>query len=161
MKYRLLFGSLALSLLLNAWLAAAMWRPVSDAHADVTASGEELSTYMNHLQRHGHKLGLSIQAKNKPLANFYYAEIGETLEIIQKKFPQYEGYQIAALSKAMIDPAKPALAKSLTAGDWPTATIAYDKLLAACNNCHVAVKHEFVKVVVPTTNPFNQSFATK
>jgi hypothetical protein len=34
-------------------------------------------------------------------------------------------------------------------------------LLAACNNCHVAVKHEFIKVLVPTGNPFNQSFATK
>jgi hypothetical protein len=161
MKYRVLLGSLFLSLLLNAWLAAALRRPVADAHADVTASGEELSTYMNHMQRHSHKLGLSIQAKNKPLADFYFTELGETLEIIQKKFPQYDGLQIAALSKAMIDPVKPALAKSLAAGDWAAAPVAYDKLLAACNNCHVAVKHEFVKVVVPTGNPFNQSFATK
>jgi hypothetical protein len=146
---------------LNAWLATALHHPVADAHADVTASGEELSTYMSHLQRHAHKLGLSIQAKNKPLADFYFTELGETLEIIQKKFPQYEGLQIAALSKAMIDPAKPALSKSLAAGDWSTAPGSYDKLLAACNNCHVAVKHEFIKVVVPTGNPFNQSFATK
>lgn len=161
MKKRLLLGSLAVSLLMNAWLAAAVWRPVSDARADVTPSGEELSTYMAQLQRHSHKLGLSIQAKNKPLADFYVTELGETLEMIQKKFPTYEGYQIAALSKAMIDPAKPALVKSLAASDWATASVAYGKYLEACNNCHVAVKHEFVKIVAPTTNPFNQSFATK
>lgn len=161
MKNRLLFGSLAFSLFLNVWLAVAVLRPVSAARADVTTSGEELATYMNHMQRHAHKLGLSIQAKNKPLANFYYTELGETLENIQKKFPLYDGQQIAALSKAMIDPVKPALAKSLATGDWAAAPVAYDQLIAACNNCHVAAKHEYVTIVVPTGNPFNQSFATK
>jgi hypothetical protein len=83
------------------------------------------------------------------------------LEVIQTKFPQHNGYQIAALSKAMMHPAQPALTKALASGDWATATIAYDKYLAACNSCHVAVKDEFVKIVPPTSNPFNQSFATK
>lgn len=27
--------------------------------------------------------------------------------------------------------------------------------------CHVAVKHEFVKIAAPSGNPFNQTFATK
>jgi hypothetical protein len=141
------------------------WRRCSCARfrsrADVTPSGDDLASYMANLQRDSHKLGLSIQAKNKPLAEFYVTELGEMFEIIQKKFPTYEGFQIAALSKAMIDPAKPALSKALAASDWPGATTAYDKYLAACNGCHQAVQHPFVKIVAPTGNPFNQSFATK
>ncbi|HXV15044.1 MAG TPA: hypothetical protein VEC56_12630 [Candidatus Krumholzibacteria bacterium] len=161
MNTRLLRGALALSLLANVWLAASHHRPVGEARADVAPPTEELAIYMSHAQRHAHKLGLSIQAKNKPLAEFYLAELGETFELIQRKFPQYDGLQIAALSKAMLDPAKPALARSLAAGDFATASVAYDKYLAACNSCHVAAKHEYVKVVAPTGNPFNQSFATK
>jgi hypothetical protein len=161
MKNRLLIGVLAVSLAVNAWMAASFVRPVAVARADVTPSGEDLASYMTHLQRHSHKLGLSIQAKNKPLAEFYLTELGEMFEIIQRKFPQYEGVQVAALSKAMIDPAKPALSKALAASDWPGATTAYDKYLAACNGCHQAAQHPFVKIVAPTGNPFNQSFATK
>jgi len=161
MNTRLLFGGLALSMAANIWLATALLHSTSIAHADVTPAGEELAVYMSHAQRHAHKLGLSIQNKNKPLADFYFTELGETFELIEKKFPQYENMQIAALAKAMLDPAKPALYKALTTGDWPNASIAYDKYLAACNTCHVATQHPFVKIVAPTGNPFNQSFATK
>ena len=161
MKNRVLMGVLAVSLCANAWMVASSLRPVSEARADVTPAGDDLAMYMANLQRDSHKLGLSIQAKNKPLAEFYATELGEMFEIIQKKFPTYEGFQIAALSKAMIDPAKPALSKALAASDWPGATTAYDKYLAACNGCHQAVQHPFVKLVAPTGNPFNQSFATK
>jgi hypothetical protein len=161
MRNRVLIGVLSASLCANAWMVAASLRPVSEARADVTPAGEDLAMYMANLQRDSHKLGLSIQAKNKPLAEFYFTELGEMFEIVQKKFPTYEGFQIAALSKAMIDPAKPALSKALAASDWPGATTAYDKYLAACNGCHQAVQHPFVKLVAPTGNPFNQSFATK
>ncbi len=156
MNHRILIATLVASLVLNAWLVSGTLHP--PAHADV---GEELAHYMTHVQRHSHKLGLAIQAKNKPLADFYATELAETFELVQKKFPTYEGFQIAALSKAMMDPAKPALTKALAAADWPTASIAYDKYVAACNSCHVAVKHEFVKITAPSSNPFNQSFATK
>lgn len=161
MKHRILTATLVASLLLNAWLVLGPVHHTTPALADVTPTGEELAPYMNQLQRHAHKLGLSIQAKNKPAADFYLTELSETFELVQKKFPSYDGFQIAALSKAMIDPAKPALTKALAASDWPTAAIAYDKYVAACNNCHIAVKHEFIKITVPTGNPFNQSFATK
>ena len=161
MKQRFLTATLVASLLLNAWLVIGSLHHPVPARADVTAAGEELAVYMAHLQRHSHKLGLAIQAKNRPLAEFYTTELAESFELVQKKFPTYDGYQIAALSKAMIDPATPALVKAVTAGDWPAASIAYDKYVAACNSCHVATKHEFIKVTAPTGNPFNQSFAMK
>jgi hypothetical protein len=161
MNNRLLVAALTVSVAANVWLAVESMGPSSTARADVTPSSEELAVYMSHAQRHAHKLGLSIQSKNKPLADFYYTELGEAFEQIEAKFPQYEGMQIAALAKAMLDPAKPALSKSIAAGDWATASVAYGKFIAACNSCHVATKHEFVKITTPAGNPFNQSFATK
>ena len=81
--------------------------------------------------------------------------------MIEKKFPSYDSYQIAALVKAMMDPATPGLESALKKADWVGSTNAYSSLIAACNTCHVAVKKEFVKILVPTSNPFNQSFGPK
>jgi len=154
---------LAASLLLNLGLATLLWvgNPVRDARADTTPAGEELAPYMANQHRHVHKLGLAIQNKNQPLASFYFTELEEGFEMIEKKFPSYDNYQIAALVKAMMNPAKPALQSALAKSDWVGATNAYASFVTACNTCHVAVKKEFVKVTVPTSNPFNQSFAVK
>lgn len=163
MKSRWMTVLLVGSALTNVVLAVVAWRGslVVDARADVTPAGEELAPYMSTQQRHMHKLGLAIQSKNKPLAQFYLKEIEEGFEVVEKKFPTYETFQIAALVKAMFDPAKPALAKALGASDWPGATVAYSGLVTACNTCHVAVTHDYIKIAVPTSNPFNQTFSPK
>ena len=132
---------------------------VNEARADGSSHTEELLPYMSTQQRSMHKLFLSIQAKNKPLAEFYLEKIGETFDIIETKFPTYDNFQIGALSKAMFDPATPPLAKALGASDWAGASAAYNNVVTACNNCHIATQHAFVKIVTPTGNPFNQSFA--
>lgn len=163
MKGRSLVVILSAFLLLSGAVALLLSRDglVSDARADVTPSGEELSLYMAHQQELVQKLGLSIQAKNKDLADFYRNELAEGFEVIQKKFPQYDGVQVAALSKAMMDPAMIPLKKAIDTANWATATSAYSTLITSCNNCHTAGKHAFVKITVPKGNPFNQSFATK
>ena len=162
MKNRSLAIILSTSLVLNVALVVALHHGtmVADARADVTPAGE-LSLYMAHQQELAHKLGLAIQNKNKPLADFYVEEVDEGFEIIQGKFPQYDGVQVAALSKAMIDPAMAPLKKAVGGADWAAATKAFSTLVTSCNNCHIAAKHEFVKITVPTGNPFNQSFATQ
>jgi hypothetical protein len=151
------------SVLVNISLVVVAWRGslVDSARADVTPAGDELAPYMSDQHRFAHKLGLAIQNKNQPLARFYLEEIEEGFEVIEKKFPTYDKFQIAALAKAMIDPAKPALRKALEKPDWPAATAAYSNLLNACNTCHTAVTREYVKITVPTGNPFNQSFSPK
>ena len=152
-----LFASLALNGVL--WLASHGPR-VGAALAD-TGGGDELSAYMSTLQHHAHKLGLSVQARNRPLAEFYLEEIGEEIEIIQKKFPAYDQLEIAELADAMLVPSVAPLAAAIAASDWPGATHAYDGLIDSCNDCHAATNHEFVRITTPTGNPFNQSFSTK
>ncbi len=163
MKSRWMAAALTASLFANAALAVLAWRGslVGSARADVTPAGEELAPYMATQQHYVHKLGLAIQGKNKPLAEFYLEELEEGFEVIEKKFPTYDNYPIASLVKSVFNPAKPALVKTLAASDWPAAGMAYSGLINACNTCHTAAKHDFVKIVVPAANPFNQSFSPK
>lgn len=158
MRSRLIYLILVLSVAIN---GVFLWhhtdRPGA-AWAD-PVGGEELSNYMGQMQRLTHKLGLSIDAKNQKLAEFYLKEVGETLEVIQAKFPQYDGLQIAALSKAMLDPFMGPLDKAVKAGDWAASSTAYATLLkSGCNGCHTATQHAFIEVIAVKTNPFGQKF---
>lgn len=158
MRSRLIYVILALSVAINGALLWSVADRPSDAWAD-PVNGEELSTYMGQMQRLAHKLGLSIDAKNQKLAEFYVKEIGETAQVIQTKFPEYDGVQVAALSKAMLDPYMAPLDKAVKAGDWAAAGTGYTNLLnSGCNGCHTATQHPFLVITAVKTNPYNQKF---
>ena len=115
--------------------------------------------YMSQMHRMSHKLGLSIDAENKDLALFYIEEIGELVEIVKQKFPQYDGFQIGALAPAMLTPYMTPLSKAVEGGDWRAASSAYDTLLkSGCNGCHTATAHGFVKILRSADNPYGQDF---
>ena len=152
----LLIGSLAI----NALLLALVWDGLSvpATRADVGPT-QELVPYMEIMQHLSHKLGLAIQAKNEPLASFYLEEIEETTNVIRKKFPTYDRMDIAELAGAMLVPSIGPLEKSLSTANWDIANAAYAKLIDSCNDCHAATEHEYVKIIVPTANPFNQTLS--
>lgn len=152
----MLIGSLAL----NALLLSLLWDGMSvrETRADAGAT-EELVPYMEILQHLTHKLGLSIQAKNEPLASFYLEEIGTTVSIIRKKFPTYDKMEIGSLAGAMLVPQIDPLQKSVKAKNWVIANAGYTKLVDSCNDCHGAADHEFIQITAPTGNPFNQTFS--
>ena len=154
----ILVGSLAL----NALLVSFIWSgvPVRETHAG-PGKTEELVPYMALLQHLIHKLGLSVQAKNEPLAAFYLEEIEETANIIRTKFPAYDNMEIASLINAMLIPSIQPLEKSIKSKNWVIISAGYNKLLDSCNDCHGATDHEYIQVTAPTNNPFNQAFATK
>ena len=52
-----------------------------------------------------------------------------------------------------------ALKEAVAARDLKAFSFGFDKRTAACNVCHVATQHAFIKIGVPTASPFsNQSF---
>ncbi len=161
MKNRWWIALLVVSASVNVWMAVSLVRASSEARAHETPSGEELADYMAMVQRHAHKLGLSIESKNQPLAQFYAEELEETFEKIEATFPEYDGHPIARLVETVVDPVREPLEDALKAGDWNAAQGAYGRYLDACNGCHAAAGHPFVKIVAPSSNPFNQSFETK
>jgi hypothetical protein len=149
--------ALLVSLVLNVTLIIALSGDFS--RADVGPNGEDLAPYMATMQHNVHKLGLSLQAKNQPLASFYMEEVQETAEMIQKKFPTYDKIAVGPLMNAMLVPSLGPLAASLKASNWAISNSGYTKLIDSCNGCHAAAQHGFVKITAPTSNPFNQSFS--
>lgn len=160
MKSRISRLSLAVSVLFNAILLLVLWHgaAVRDSHADQGAP-EELAPHMAMMQHLTHKLGLALQAKNQPLAAFYLKEVKETSDVIKKKFPIYDKFEIARLTDVMFVPSIEPLEKSINAKSWAVATAGYTKLVDSCNGCHAASAHGFVKITAPTANPFTQTFS--
>lgn len=160
MKLSLSKSFLVASLALNVLLLVSLWQGVwvRNSHADVEG-GEELVPYMQTMQHLSHKLGLSIQSKNGPLAAFYLEEIEETTAIIQKKFPVYDTFKVGQLTGAMFVPSIEPLEKSVKASNWAMTNAGFTKMIDSCNTCHLATAHGFVKITTPTGNPFNQSFS--
>ena len=119
----------------------------------------ELASYMSDLQHHTHKLTLSIEAENDALAGFYLHEVGEIAEQIETLFPEHDGFPVAALARELLDPRLVALRGALERSRWAEARSGLGDLVTACNACHAAAGHGFIRVEVTTANPFNQSFA--
>ena len=62
--------------------------------------------------------------------------------------------------KANLDAPLSGLAKAVEAQDRNEFTRAFDVLTAACNACHAAAAHAFIKIKRPTAPPVsNQDFA--
>ena len=159
MRPKLIVAVLAASLAVNLVLLGPIQHLApAPALADVTESGEELSMYMSQMQRLTHKLGLAIDAGNKDLASFYLGEMGETADVVERKFPEYDKFQIGALVRAMLRPSFAPAAVAIEGGDMAAASTAYEGIITACNGCHVATQRAFLKVKRVKTNPFAQSF---
>jgi hypothetical protein len=123
------------------------------------AVAPELATTMGHLQRHTHKLMLSVDAENAALAAFYLHEVEEIAEQLEALFPEHDGVPVAELASELLEPRIVALNGALEGGDWELARDGLAGLVDGCNACHQAAAHDFIRVELTTANPFNQSFA--
>ena len=131
-----------------------------------TPPGPELAFLMGTLQTLTHKLALSADAGNAPLAAFYLHESMEQLRTIQREAPEYENLPIAVLVERLALSAYSGL-KTATAAQPPAEPLAsrevllagIDRVVQACNECHAATQHGFIRITRGTEiNPFNQSF---
>lgn len=140
--------------------------PVATPEAGSTpepAEEVELARLMTELQRHGAKLGYALEARNRPLADFYLHELEEVYEELSR-VEEYEGMPIAQPAGVILVPALEELASFLDRSDpWAedpgSPWRAYEALIEACNRCHLATEHAFLRIVPARGEPpFNQSF---
>lgn len=156
---------------------AARLVPLSDAAPPV-----ELAPPMGELQRLTHKLSLAIGGEDLELTQFYAYEAIELLREIQREIPEYDGLPIAVWIDRIAVPAFEILTRALTSAAERAATAsdrvddsrssatpsrasldevgrAVSGVVAACNDCHRATQHGFIRIVDEREhNPFNQSF---
>ena len=118
----------------------------------------ELVEYMRRLQYFAHKVGLAIEAKNEPLADFYLHELDEIIEKL-RDVKAYDGYPISKLANQLLEPAFDKLERRVEGQQFSQAQADYEALLKACNSCHQATKHGYIKIEKRLDNPFLQSFS--
>jgi hypothetical protein len=149
----------ALGILCLAALAASCSRrPAPPAASAYTPGLGEIMT----LQQMRHiKLWFAGQAGNWPLARYEVDELGEGFDDVIKYHPTHKESPVApkdAIPRMILEP----LAEVRAAAEKKDAaafTQAYDRLTAACNNCHRATSFGFNVVGRPTANPYtNQVF---
>lgn len=120
----------------------------------------ELADAMGQLQQYLHKYALAVDAQNHELATFYFHEVRASADGIKKNIPGYEGYDIARFMRNFLDPTIEPVEKSLENRNWEKVRENTITLVDACNSCHNATSHGFVKITPGfDNNPFNQDFS--
>ena len=138
---------------------AATFSFASVAPSHVSADGDVgLIDLMGNFQYFIHKAGLSIRAGNAELADFYMHEIEENIEAVSE-IDEYDGFPVGDLTPAMLTPSAEAVGSNLDSGNLDGALKAYSQLINACNACHLATDHGYIKIVDHSTqNPYMQDF---
>ncbi|WP_462137286.1 hypothetical protein [Candidatus Mycalebacterium sp.] len=134
---------------------------VTSVRADEGGSGhggEDLIGRMTALQYFLHKAGLALNESNFQLADFYLHEIEETLEEVEK-VKSYDGHPVGKMSAAMLGEVFRSLEEAVEKEDRRVAKKAYGKMVEACNSCHLATEHGFIKIRDKSRrNPYMQKF---
>jgi cytochrome c553 len=126
--------------------------------ASASAESEPgLAENMRAMQYYSHKLSLSIDARNQPLADFYAHELEETIEDAEK-IESYKDQPIGRLTQAMLVPGFEALEDALEGDDWTKTDERFNALIHACNACHQATGFGFIQIRRSSQNPYLQSF---
>ena len=118
-----------------------------------------LAMLMERMQTYSHKLQLSVEARNERLAHFYLHELEETAEYVVDNIAHYDDYPVGPLVKEMLLPTIEELEEAVEAGEWTAADTRFVDMLRACNACHVATHHGYVRIAPATGNPFAQDFS--
>lgn len=129
----------------------------------VSAADFPLGESMGYLQRYADKLWRASQAGNWGLAKYYRDEMDETAgdiidaHLVKKAFP------VSDTMKALLRPALADLGKAVEKRDAASFDKSYTALLSACNECHRASGHPFIRIVTPSASPtrWNQDFAAR
>lgn len=120
----------------------------------------ELADAMGQLQAYTHKYALAVEAENHELATFYFHEVRAATDGIKENIPGYEGYDIKRFMKLFLDPTIEPVETALAEKNWSKVRERTIEMIDACNSCHNATSHGFIKVTAGfENNPFNQDFS--
>lgn len=120
----------------------------------------DILKYMGNLQYFTHKAWLAVNAKNAGLANFYAHEMESTIEQIEA-IETFDGHTVGKLASTMLVPEFVKLETAIKAAQWGDVEKAFARTVDACNRCHQATDHGFLKIELNSHNPYMQSFDVK
>ena len=118
-----------------------------------------LGEFMQAIQIHHAKLWLAARARNWPLAGYQLSEMKEVFSDVQDFVPTYKSIPVGQMIDAIATGAIAELEKALEEKKFAKFAAAYDKLTAACNDCHKAASRGFIVIHRPARAAFpNQDF---
>jgi hypothetical protein len=145
--------ALLLGLAVSASVMSAEERP---AQGYVPGLGEIMSLQQ---MRHA-KLWLAGSRANWDLAAYELDELREGFEDASSQHPTNDGVPIAAMIKSLTPGPLDAVGKAIEAKNSTAFAKAFDSLTGACNACHKAAKHGFIRIKRPGASAFgNQEFS--
>jgi hypothetical protein len=123
-----------------------------DSLTDAVKPG--LGEYMNDIQVHHAKLWFAGTYGNWGLAQYELGEIDELMANVVKEYPTHNGVAIASIMQAVRNTQLPELDSVITKhGTTEQFHTAFNELNAACNGCHGATEHRFIKIQPPNVPP--------
>ena len=121
-----------------------------------------LIEFMAHVQSHHAKIWLAGNARNWDLADYQVDELKELLEDVAKRVPKYRDVPVGQMIESTTMAPIGEIEAAIKARDSKAFATAFDKLTAACNDCHEAADRGFIVIQRPATSAFpNQSFAPR
>ena len=127
------------------------------ATSSTTLANGEIMDVMHKMQTYIHKLQLSVDADNVPLAGFYAHELEEQIEVLEH-LGSYDGYPVGTMGGNALMKSLDDLEDAIDSGNRDEVDLAYEVLMYACNQCHQATNHGFIVVKRNHTNPYAQDF---
>ncbi len=126
--------------------------------AEKTEEDYELAVPMGRMQNYMDKLYFSGSAKNWALSSFYLHEIEEQIEEIAHSDIIENEADISLLAKTLLDQID-LFEEEITKKNQDVFIHEYTNLMGKCNDCHIASKHEYIKIKIPSKSMFeNQDF---
>jgi hypothetical protein len=121
---------------------------------------------MHLLQRYSDKIWFAGQARNQRLAEWYVWRLESAADHITDGVTEHyagDNYDTRVLTEAMLMPALPPLYAAIERKDWAAFDTTYAALVDACNGCHLAANHGYVRIKVPDGEPIygNQDYAPR
>ena len=105
------------------------------------------------------KLWFAGAARNWPLADYELDELKEGFEDAAKLHPVHEGVPVGDMIAKLTTGPLQGISAAISKKDTAAFAQAFDRLTAACNSCHQAANHGFIRIGRPTSPPFgNQIF---
>ena len=116
---------------------------------DAPGKKEELAVYMGRIQRYHQKLRAAGEAGNAELAAFYLHEIGEVMEEVVEADIEEDGVRISPHMRSYGLSAVEAMERLLRNEGVASMHASSGLLAEACNACHAATGHAFIRIRIP------------
>ena len=136
----------------------------SAAHHEQSANKAQgyvpgLGEIMSLQQMRHAKLWLAGSGGNWALADYELDELREGFEDASKLHPTHESVPIAALIANLTPGPLDAISKAIKGRSAAGFAKSFDSLTVACNTCHKAANHGFIRITRPNGSAFsNQNF---